>query len=277
MIRDLVSIIIPVYNSEKYIKRSVGSALAQTYKNIEVVVVDDGSTDTTRVKLNEIKDSRLRVVSSENLGPGAARNTGVEESRGRYILYLDSDDAIDQTTVSRCIEEFIDREIDIVTFDTRIEGESKFFKPDYSRGEKGIYRTKDYLKNNTPCVVWLYFFKRSLVDKENLEFLEGIIHEDRAYTPMLLKAGRKIAYIDEVLHTRYLVEGSIMTRGKTYFNIESKEKVIEYLAKNKIEKNFVHHLWWSLYTDILKIEDRESRKKALLLMQETKRLRNIQK
>jgi len=276
MKQGLVSIIIPVYNSEKYIKRSVRSALAQSYENIEVIVVDDGSTDGTGIKLKKIADPRLKVISSENKGPGAARNIGVRESAGEYILYLDSDDEIVKGAVSRCITEIKGSGVDIVTFNTEAVGSSDTFKPNYKRDIiEGIYSPEEYLKDKTPCVVCLYFFKKEVAEKNRLEFLEGIVHEDRAYTPMLIKAAGNISYIDQVLHTRYIVEDSIMTRKKTIYNIESKRAVIDYLEKNNIDAAFIKHLWWSSCKDILKIGERKERKRSWVLMLETRRSNDI--
>ena len=96
MRRTLVSIIVPVYKAEKYIHRCIDSLLAQTYKNIEVVLVDDGSTDLSRKIADEYakKEDRIKVIHQENEGASAARNPGLEIAQGEYIAFLDSEDWI---------------------------------------------------------------------------------------------------------------------------------------------------------------------------------------
>ena len=92
MEQNLVSVVMPAYNSEKYIAESIESVLNQTFKNFEIIVVDDGSTDNTRKIISDYKDNRIRYYYQENLGSGAARNLGLSNSRGNWIAFLDSDD-----------------------------------------------------------------------------------------------------------------------------------------------------------------------------------------
>lgn len=99
----LVSVIVPVYNAEKYIDRCIKSILDQTYTNIEIIVVDDGSADESLQKINTILDERIRVYSQGNKGVSAARNLGIEKSTGDYLLFVDADDYIDKKMVEELI------------------------------------------------------------------------------------------------------------------------------------------------------------------------------
>lgn len=107
---SLVSVIIPAFNAEKYIKASIDSILMQTFKDFEIIVVDDGSTDNTKEILNPyIKKSLIRYIYRENRGPGAARNTGIRAARGKYICFLDADDVylpLSIETRTRFLEEY---------------------------------------------------------------------------------------------------------------------------------------------------------------------------
>lgn len=98
---NLISIVIPLYNKESNIRNTVESILSQTYENIEVIVVDDGSTDNSIANLNRITDNRLRVFKKENGGPASARNFGVQKSRGHWIYFIDADDIICRHTLSK--------------------------------------------------------------------------------------------------------------------------------------------------------------------------------
>lgn len=103
-----VSIIIPAYNAEKYIARSLKSALDQTYKNIEIIVIDDGSIDKTAEIVKSFSDPRIRYLYQENKNVGAARNYGIKESRGKYITFLDADDEYLPEKVAKEVE-FLER------------------------------------------------------------------------------------------------------------------------------------------------------------------------
>lgn len=116
MKRPLVSIIIPVYNASRFVEESVYSALNQTYSDIEVVVVNDGSTDDSLDKLLSIHDDRLRIFSQLNQGPNVARNRGLKESRGEYVKFLDADDVLYPQVVATQVEQMAELGEDEVVF-----------------------------------------------------------------------------------------------------------------------------------------------------------------
>lgn len=110
MDNPLVSVIIPVFNTEKYLQRCIDSLLAQTYSNIEFLFIDDGSKDGSLRLLEQAKqkDDRIRVFSQKNSGPSAARNKGLEECRGKYVLFCDSDDSVEPEWAKRLIQTAIE-------------------------------------------------------------------------------------------------------------------------------------------------------------------------
>ena len=91
-----ISVILPVYNGEKYIKKAIESVLAQTLTDFELIIVNDGSTDGTLNIINQFKDSRIRLITQENRGPGASRNVALKHASGEYVMYLDADDWFDE-------------------------------------------------------------------------------------------------------------------------------------------------------------------------------------
>ena len=115
MEQDLISVIIPVYNVEKYLKRCMDSVLKQTYSNIEIIIVDDGSTDTSGSLCDEYwkKDSRITVFHKENGGLSSARNFGLERVSGNYVCFIDSDDFIHENYISFMYDKIIKNDADI--------------------------------------------------------------------------------------------------------------------------------------------------------------------
>lgn len=115
---ELVSIIIPAFNTEKYIEECINSVINQTYKNIEVIIIDDGSIDNTASIVNELskKDKRIKLYSQKNSGVNIARKKGVELSNGEYVMFLDSDDWIDNNTIEVLIDKAIKNKADIIKF-----------------------------------------------------------------------------------------------------------------------------------------------------------------
>ncbi len=106
LMKSKVSILIPVYNTSKYLSKCINSLINQTYKNIEIIAVNDGSTDNSKTLLEKFaeKDSRITVLSQENGGSSMARKTVLEHSTGDYVMFVDSDDYLDRSTVQECMQ-----------------------------------------------------------------------------------------------------------------------------------------------------------------------------
>ena len=136
-----VSIVIPVYNVEAYLKECVDSAIKQTYKNLEIILVDDGATDSCPeiCDVYAQSDKRIKVIHRENGGLSAARNTGMDASTGEYIYFLDSDDYIELKAIEKLVNTIETEKADFVFFDgyvfyTDCEDDGESFR--YSRGDK---------------------------------------------------------------------------------------------------------------------------------------------
>ena len=116
---NLVSIVIPIYNVEKYLNECVDSVIVQTYHDLEIILVDDGSTDNSGKLCDEYKkiDDRIKVIHQKNGGLSAARNTGMDSAIGEYLYFLDSDDYIEPQTVERLVDTIEQEKADIVLFD----------------------------------------------------------------------------------------------------------------------------------------------------------------
>ena len=118
MKEDLVSVIVPVYNMEKYLEKCLKSIIDQTYKKIEIIIVNDGSTDSSIEICNKFKenDNRIKIITKKNAGLGMARNTGLENANGEYVYFIDSDDYIEETLIEDNIKLIKEYKLDIVTF-----------------------------------------------------------------------------------------------------------------------------------------------------------------
>lgn len=155
---DKISVIVPVFNAEKYIRSCVESILAQTYSNIEVLLIDDGSKDASEKICDEYaaKDKRVRVVHQENGGSLAARSTGIRLSQGKYLYFVDSDDNILSDTLE-CMLQYAHKDIDIVVFENR---------------EDCTYSATDYAKALLGFrfwPVWGKLYRRNLFDEYVLD------------------------------------------------------------------------------------------------------------
>uniref|UniRef100_UPI003AEFCC04 glycosyltransferase family 2 protein n=1 Tax=Cetobacterium sp. TaxID=2071632 RepID=UPI003AEFCC04 len=167
-----VSIIIPVYNVELYLREALDSVINQTLKEIEIIIVNDGSTDNSLeiVKEYETKDHRIIVINQENQGLSGARNSGLKIAKGHYIYFMDSDDYIALDTLEICYECALEKQLDFVFFDaqsfTKDDIDISEYNYDRSRNikEKTIYSGKEALKKllnqkKYRSAVWLNFIR----------------------------------------------------------------------------------------------------------------------
>lgn len=223
-----VSIIIPVYNVEKYLDDCIQSVLMQTLKDVEIICVNDGSTDKSGVILEKYKqtDSRFRIISQKNAGVSAARNTGIRAAKGEYILFLDSDDFLGKPeSIERLYEKAKNDELDELFYGTNVVFENAEIKK--ANESYGIYYNRNqaytdvlngkdmfvlFSKNNDfKGNVCMQFFRRRFLIDNNLKFAEGLIHEDEIFTIQCISLAKRVAYLDEALFGRRMRPNSIMT------------------------------------------------------------------
>lgn len=220
-----MSVIIPVYNSEKYIRRCLDSLVNQSYENIEIIIVNDGSTDASGEICNAYaeKDLRIRVIYQENGGQGGARNTGINVVRGEYISFVDSDDYVSRNMYEIIIDVFMEQRADIVCFDLH-KGKEEAFIFKTGRGSIDVYEGIEFLRklykiNNFDSSV-LKVYRKSLFDE--IRFPPGrTMGEDVGTVYRLVYEAKRVAKIDEEIYYYFQSSGSTM-RGK-FSPVKAKE------------------------------------------------------
>lgn len=197
----LVSIIIPVYGVEKYIAKCLESVIAQTYKNLEAIVVNDGTKDKSAEIAKEYakKDSRIKVFDFENGGLSVARNRGVSLASGEYVTFLDSDDWIDSDCCEYCIKEMLQNKADILKFGVRevcIENKKEKL---FTLPNKIISNPAEiYFENFLYVIVCNAFYRRELALK--VKFPANVVHEDNYASGMYLALAKKLICVDRVFY-----------------------------------------------------------------------------
>ena len=219
---ELVSVVVPVYKVEQYLERCVKSICEQTYQELEIILVNDGSPDRCGEMCEELaqKDNRIQVLHKQNGGLSDARNAGVKLATGKYLLFVDSDDCINKYVVQICIESATKKDgADIICFNyTNVEDNQNvdFREKKVAmemQTETGALAVKRCFMNVGSIVVWNKMYKRSLFQK--LRFPKGKIHEDEFLTYKLLYNAKKVGYIDVSLYYYTIRNNSIM---RTEFN-----------------------------------------------------------
>lgn len=237
-----ISIIVPVYNDPINIKRCVNSLIHQTYSDIEIILVDDGSTDKTNSVLQECakKDSRIKIITQENQKQGAARNNALKIAQGNYITYIDSDDWLDLDFCEKLLNAIKDTDADFALSEAvRIKknGKSKpyfkFKKNEIISGFENIIKTN---KMPTYWQVWGKLYKRELLD--GILFEEGVFYEDPEYLIKVLHKAKKIVTVQNVKYYYYSNPHSTIkskqTVAKKLDQINSMLKVISYAKQNNL-------------------------------------------
>ncbi len=220
----LVSVIMPIYNAEKYLKKSVRSILNEKYKNIELICVNDGSTDDSLIILNQLakNDNRIKIINEENAGPAHARNVGLDNAKGKYVSFVDSDDFIDELTHYKLVEIAESEEADIVVF-----GGNPFPCSDRVPGwiweklspRNIVYEGKEAGKDavfrepSSRPFLWLHFIKKEIIDKKPILRLDESLDlgEDQVFEFMYFPRAEKIVFIDNrFYYYRWDNAGSLM-------------------------------------------------------------------
>lgn len=221
----LVSVVVPVYNVEKYLSRCVDSILRQTYNNLQIILVDDGSNDKSAVICNEYakKDTRILVIHKNNGGLSDARNVGIDNAKGDYICFIDSDDFMRETYVEDLLNAILKYNADIAVclFE---KGNSDKFNDVIGGNQQNeivlnnidaLNKLYDEVLNVNMVVAWNKLYSKNLFYK--IRFPVGKIHEDEFTTPKLLFESDKIVVIDKKDYYYFQSPNSIM---RSEFNIK---------------------------------------------------------
>lgn len=241
MSNSLISVIVPVYKVEKYLHKCVDSILAQTYTNLEIILVDDGSPDNCGRICDEYaaKDSRIKVIHQENGGQSVARNNGVTCAEGEYVSFIDSDDYIEPTYIESLYSGIEKYNSAISACRMYCESEDgKIFNKNSGSGVIINYSKIEALKEicyeeklgSSPCCK---LFKTELV--RNIPFPEGKKYEDLATIYKLISSSEAVSFIDEALYHYVQHNGSTMRSGWRPYNwdlMEAAENMYAFYLEN---------------------------------------------
>jgi glycosyltransferase involved in cell wall biosynthesis len=239
----LISIIVPVYKVERELKRCVDSLVNQTYKNIEIILVDDGSPDHCPQMCDEFakEDNRIKVIHKENGGLSDARNAGLLYANGEYVLFVDSDDYIELDSCERFMAALND-EADFIVGECREVHTTyiKYQSHSNLQSEK-VYNSRDYIiasiqKNEWFAPAWLNLYKKSFLLQNNLLYKKGVFFEDTEMLPRLCLAAEKIQYLKYPFYNYVLRDGSIM--GSANFE------------KKRIDSLNIYSEWYQMFESI---------------------------
>lgn len=260
------SIIIPVYNTEKYIKKCLESVQNQTCKDYEVIIINDGSTDNSENIIKEWAEKNTQIEKCiktyKNTGLSEARNRGVKLSKGEYIFFLDSDDYIDSNLLE-VVNNFIEYEknVDLYRIPKRIIDEnSNVISEDkvktFSKksGEEGFIR----IRNNRIILetAWTYFIKRKYWVDNKFSFAYGRQHEDWGLMPLVIIKANSVSAISKPYYNYVVRKGSIITRNdytsevrKAFDTLEQYDFLVEEVNKIDIKNKKAKKMYLSYVTD----------------------------
>ena len=254
---ELVSIIIPVYNVERYLERCVNSVVNQTYSNIEILLIDDGSTDNSGTLADELgtRDERIKVVHQKNGGLSVARNTGLSIAKGNYIYFVDSDDYIDPDMIKTMYELLIKDDADFVCCGVDVvndQGHVLYYNDDLDQYLKlnqkeafyyHVVRENTYISTSSCDKL----FRKELLLKK--PFVPGVLYEDLRNISFYISQSKRVSYLSKPFY-KYYQNSTSLTHGKFnpkwYSWIDANEERIETYKKYAPE---YLPLIYSIYVD----------------------------
>lgn len=243
-----ISVIIPIYNCEKYIKDCLSSLIKQTFKNFEIICVNDGSNDDTLkiLKKFEAKDERIIIFNQNNSGPGIARNIGMKKSKGEYLIFLDSDDIFKKTMLEELYIKIKENDSDAVICNSqnfeKKKWRKKFYEKNYLINDNIIkqktFSSLDIEKDFFNLFIWWPWdklFKRKYIENLGIEYQNLKSSEDLFFVAASVIAAKKISYLDKILiNHRIGIKNSVSnSRQKSWDNFYYALKKLKKFIKEK--------------------------------------------
>jgi len=261
MITPKVSVVIPVYNAEPFLEECLNSLISQTLNDIEIICVDDGSTDNSFAILStySVKDSRIKVLKQENSGAGTARNNGMATAGGDYIIFLDADDYFDRQMLELTYEKALRDNADIVLFDiytldnvTKEVRSPELFLNHAYIPEQEIFNWRDipnYIFNISSITVWNKLFRRDFINTHNIKFQQIKNNDANYFASIALIKAERISILDKRLMYFRQNNPSSQTQNTAANPLNSfvawkavKDKLVEEGLYEKVKRSFVNRI-----------------------------------
>ena len=252
------SVIVPVYNVEKFLAKCLDSILQQTYQDYEIVAVNDGSTDSSVkiLKQYQEKSTKVRVITQKNKGLGGARNTGIQNAQGEFLVFLDSDDYIENNMLEILAQYLEKYKLDILAFDCNLVNlYGEILQRATFSGSKDKYTSltqqEFLLLEPTSCTK---VYRRTLYIEHNIKFPERLWYEDLATVFKLAPFAKNIGYLKLALYCYVQQDGSIThsTNTKRMMEIETAfNSNVEYFKKQGFWEKFQDELEWNAILHVL--------------------------
>lgn len=235
---ELVSVVIPAYNVEKYIEKCLESVCKQKYKNIEILVVNDGSKDNTQLECEKVaaSDPRIKIITQENSGGSAARNRGMKEAKGKYLCFVDADDVINEAFVQSMVENYIENKSDLAICGFEEKKEDEIINS--TSGSIQIMTQNEAMEkllreDSFKGYVWNKLFDMEIIKHNNLQFDTSIkIWEDVLFVFEYLTFCKKIVFDPTPMYSYMYIQNSISHSDNHLVGIETAYTAIK--AKDRI-------------------------------------------
>lgn len=269
-----ISVIVPVYNVEKYLEKCLTSLVNQTLKDVEIIIVNDGSTDNSQEIIEKFKKDNINIKSffQKNKGQAAARNFGLLHSSAEYVTYVDGDDYIELDMLENLYQKIKESDDDIFVSDIiKEDGEKKYIFKNYWQIKED--KNKNFMTSHMGPVARLY--RREFLISINFKFLDGVIYEDLASIPLLGIYTKKIGYTNKAYYHYVIREGSSMKQIKynkkmedIFFVMNNLTSKISDEYKEELEYLYIEHLLYGATLRFLKFNKKEMLLKIQNIMKE---------
>lgn len=230
-----VSVIVSVYNTEKYLNECMDSLIKQTLREIEIICIDDGSTDSSLEILESYakKDKRIAVYTQKNQGLSVVRNAGIEKARGGYVYFIDSDDFLEEKALEKLYEKMYENQLDIIFFDGIAFFDTEEDRQKHPKFQDYYLRKESYPEKCTGSEmlvkmrtqkeyrssVVMQMFRHEFLENSNLRFCPGILHEDNDFSFKAILMADNVGYFPNASYNRRVHEDSIMTQKTGIANV----------------------------------------------------------
>lgn len=235
MKKNDISIIVPIYNAEKYLNKCIDSLINQTKKELEIILVNDGSTDNTENIIKEYKDTRIKYYKNKNQGIGKTRNFGISKATGKYLMFVDSDDYLEKDACELLFNKIENDNLDIVICDFyRLYDNSNLTEDILIDFENTNLKESPYILNEINLSPWNKIYRTSLIKDNNITFNETLKYEDTPFVAIALDKANKIGKVNKCLNY-YLIHGNSETtvRDEKCFDIIKIVDIVREYFKDK--------------------------------------------